>query len=271
MSRCYPLPRDSQLARLKQTVKRSPLGGIWVSRRFQAYGVGLERTGTTFLARIFGKEYRSFHEAEWERLIELHTGESPLSNECSGLREWLRERDRALRLEFESSHLLGSVAPALADEFPGSKFIVTIRHPRAWLRSVTDWQLNRDVLKPESPWRPLFDLYYGTSGDYDSPVLKRYGLYTLDGYLQYWTSHYRQILDGVPPDRLLLLRTENLSQSLGRISEFVGIPEDHLRAETGRSNRNPKRHDMLEHIDSALLEEKIQRHCGALLNEFSMR
>jgi hypothetical protein len=269
-NKCYPLPGDSSIDRLKQKVKRSSIGEAFINRRFRVYGVGLERTRTTFLYRVFSGAYRADHEPDWEQFINLYTDTGKLSfpSGCSDLKEWLRERDRSLRLEFESSHLLGPVAPTLSGIFPKSKFILTIRHPRDWLRSVIDWELNQDVLDAESPWRPLFDAYYGTTDEYDSPVLRQHGLYPIDGYLRYWSLHYQRILDGVPSDRLLVLKTSELSQSVQRISDFVGVDGKSLKENEKKSNKNPKRHHILDEINDSLVETKINENCGGLVGKY---
>lgn len=264
--KCYPLPSNTRFGKFKDKARQTFLGDLLITRRFRAYGVGLERTGTAFLARVFGKGYRASHEPDWQELVKLHAADGSYPLGCSSLEEWIQIRDRTFRLEFESSHLLGPIVPELFKLFPESRFVVTIRHPKTWLRSVTDWQLNKDVLEPNSPWRPLFDQYYDTASSYDTSVLEEHGLYTLDGYLRHWSRHYQRILQAVPSHRVLLVKTPDLSQSLGRIAEFIGVDRDHLGNGSGKSNQNPERHAVLDEVDAELLEEKIQHHCGNLLD-----
>ena len=84
-------------------------------RRFQAYGLGVSKSGTTSLARVCLPRYRSAHEPEWREVMRfiLEVADGRRSEE--ELRRWVVERDARLRLEMDSSHLNSWLVEHLAE------------------------------------------------------------------------------------------------------------------------------------------------------------
>lgn len=258
---------------LKRYIKRQlyhPLKSLFVPRRFQAYSIGLERTGTTYLANIFKRHCRSCHEPEWEDLANKYLSVNQQLLSRYDLVEFLYQRDRFLRLELESSHVLAPFAGLLSEIFPRSKFILTIRHPLPWLRSVTDWQLNNDVLMSNSSWKPLLDVYYGSSKQYLVPELKELGLYTLDGYLERWARHNEMVIRQVPESRLLVVKTNDLSRSKDQIADFLEIPSSLISLPDRYMSNKPnlERHNVVDEINEELLSYKLEEHCKSLMDRY---
>jgi hypothetical protein len=260
-------------ARVRRSLKRSWLGDLVIRRHFHAYGIGIERTGTTFLSSVIQQHYRAQHEIEWYFLADMFANEDVADE--SEVRRWLRERDRTLRLEFESCHLLGPFTDHLADLFPEAKFILTVRHPRTWMSSVTNWALNHDVLRPDGPWRPVMDRYYADPTDPVGEICRPNAwsdtnLYSIDGYLSGWARHNRHVLSNVPGERLLIVPTTELSNRLEDIALFLDL--DRPLTATLRTNRNQnrKKHDLLAPLDDDLLQNKIDAYCGPLISRFDL-
>ena len=94
-------------------------------RRFQAYCVGLPKSGTSSIAGIFSG-YVSCHEfmvrETVEHLIRFNRGE--LSDRQ--MRSFVRRRDTLGLLEMDSASFNGAYLDFLRDEFPSAKFIFTI-------------------------------------------------------------------------------------------------------------------------------------------------
>lgn len=259
--------------RLRRSLKRSFLGDLMVSRRCHAYGIGIERTGTTFLASVFNESYRAQHEIEWYFLADVYAGKHDLDEH--EIRQWLRDRDRTLRLEFESCHILGPFVEYLVDLFPEAYFILTIRHPRPWLSSVTNWAVRHRVLRPDGPWKPVMDRYYADPDAPDSPIYRPdawrgTNLYSVDGYLQGWSRHNRHVLEHVPDDRLLVIPTPELSERLDDISDALGLNTKLTATTRTDRNRNEKKKDLLAPLDDQRLTEKIDAYCGDLIERFNL-
>ena len=104
-------------------------------REFQVYCVGAPKTGSTSLWSMFSYSFRATHEPDVAGTNPLVI--SWLDNKVGRLEleKALRERDRNLGLELESSHLLGYVSDVIADIFADAKFLITIREPYSWLES----------------------------------------------------------------------------------------------------------------------------------------
>lgn len=234
-------------------------------RAFQLYGVGAPKTGTKSVAAIFGA-YRSAHEARYSRFPALLRARfaGDLPDEVA--RRWLRQRDARLWLECEAAHPLAWFARPLAQEFPDAKFLLTVRDCHSWLNSVLDQHLNTP-----RPATNLRDLYYGGHGDPVEEVLAELGEYPLSAYLSYWARHNAEVLDGVPPDRLLVLPTQRLSRSIARIAEFTGADAGLLRAGRTHTHRAPTNHDVLSRIPRASFLAAAEKWCRPVIDRLSGR
>lgn len=258
---------------LKKAIKRSPLWPVLRPRRLHAYNLGAGRTGTTTVADIFSPSYRSAHEPmarETIGLLEQYWRGELTPEEA---REALRARDRVRRIEFESSPFLGPFADLLPRIFPDAKFLLTVRSPRAWLRSNLDKCVNSPRSEVGTHWVTLRDLFFGPPPDeYPEPeaALAQHDLHSLSGYLEYWSRHNEHVLDSVPGDRLLVLWTSELSDATSRIAGFLDVDEGEL-ARPERRNRAPERHGVLDRVDDGYVDELISRHCAETLRRLEDR
>ena len=239
-------------------------------RRIRVYCVGLERTGTTHISSLFSK-YRVWHEPDVSCLLPVHREEQMPSA------AWLRSRDRALRLEVESSHLLGPIVGALAKTFPQSTFICTAREPVSWVRSVWRWTypdmpgMRHNAERTEAHkswaammhtnWHAMMNAYYG-GHEHQSEILKECGLYSLKGYFSKYASHYRGILESVPSDRLLVVRTASLSERISQIAKFVDVKESTLTPPEKRVNRSTSKSAPFDAVEDALIKSQADKYCG---------
>ena len=99
-------------------------------------------------------------------------------------------------------------------------------------------------------------------------LLRRHGLYQLDGYLGYWKRHNTTVLDSVPADRLLVVRTDRLTQEAFGVADFAGLPRDTVQLAKSHTFRNPEKFHILDQIEPHYLEEKIGWHCAPLISRF---
>lgn len=235
-------------------------------RRFRAYCVGTAKSGTHSLADLFALRYRSAHEPESDLLIQtvLSWKGKQADRRCKA--QFVRTLDRRLRLEMNSSQLNLFFLETLAKEFPAAKFILTIRNPYAFADSFINHQLNDP--RPDNPWRD-FRLGRGRLRHVrQERLLENLGLYTLDGYFSYWAQHNRQVLEAVPPQRLLVVRTDQISRRLADIADFVGVDPASLDSSRSHSFRTKRKHGVLARLAPEFVEEKAQMHCGRLMREY---
>ncbi len=244
---------------------RDWLKPIVYRRHFRAYCVGVPKSGTHSISRMFAAGHRATHEGRpgplAEKIFERAAG--TLGDDV--LVEWLRTRDRRLWLELEAAHPLHYFADLLATTWPDAKFVLTVRDPYSWVNS----EINQNLASPdEGVWYELRLHRYAhrnaefTAGD---AALERPGLFPLTAYLQYWNEHNRFVLDSVPAERLMVVPTSKIKERRFEIAEFVG--GDPNRLDVGKSHafaRPVKSFDVLTSVDRAYLDEMVAEYCGEL-------
>ena len=236
-------------------------------RRFQAMCVGTAKSGTHSMAGIFGREYSAAHEPEHRVMIDaiLARQDGEVSREQLG--EMLLERDRRLDLEMDSSQLNGHLIDLLVELFPEAKFVLTIRDVYSFVNSAIDHHVAHGG--GSEVWRRINRVKFGgfEHGRYDGP-LGEVGAFPLAGYLSYWVRHNQGVLDLVPAERLLVVRTNEIGESFPSIADFVGIEADTL--DVGRAHEYPavRKLNLLGRLDSAFVEECVKKTCGGLMGKY---
>lgn len=249
--------------------KRRVLGPDRV-RRTRLYCVGIGKTGTHSIARMFTRNVRSAHEPERLELAEkiLAWHNQRLSQQ--EMTKWILERDRRLALEVDSSMLNIDILPIVLREFRDARFLLTIRDCYTWCNSIINEMLrSADRITPvlnemaSSRYQPhLFEHAP------EELLLKEKGLYTLAGYFTYWAKHNSTILDTVPPERLLVVRTDQIGKRAFEIADFAGLPPHAVRVERTHEYKNPAKQDIIRQIDRNFLQAKVEQHCRPLMTRF---
>jgi hypothetical protein len=240
-------------------------------RRFHAYCVGAPKTGTMSIAGLFTDHYRVAHEPEPEPMVALigrHRSGAATEKE---IRSVLRARDRRLRLELESSNPTSYFVSDLVELFPDARFILTIRDCYSWTDSYIDHQLNLPIEPGEDAfWGTMRDAYLATGRAHEpgEEVLAERGTYPLAGFLGYWADHNRKVLDAVPPDRLLVIRTPEIGRHIDDIAAFLDVPADTLNHDRAHLHTAPRRHGILDRIDPELLERQVDSLCRDLMDRY---
>ena len=182
------------------------------TRQFHCYVVGTMKSGTTSLGRILKPYYNTAHEA-LPRQSCITTAlflQGKVNKEK--FEKYIRVRDKFLNLELESSWFLVDWIDILVAAFPNAKFILPIRDPYSWLGSMVNQEFatNADVRK--SYWKILFNEYFkdDDAEDEDLPLLEK-GLHYVSAYLKHWYYHHTKIIEIVPSERLLLIKTSELN------------------------------------------------------------
>lgn len=227
--------------------------------RFQAYTVGLPKTGSTSLASVFGA-FRTRHEWQMLTLVDagIARGEGRIDDEAF----WAATRDRlvppVLEMDAATSHHL--YADALATRFPHARFVHVIRDARSWANSMLDmgWRMRRARARlgmGAEDWAAASLMYAGAAVTVDDGIadggheadagdlaLAREAA-LLPGLLATWHRHMRAVPAAIPHERRLTIRLEELSDSWPAIAAFVGADQELLRPERDRERRAPARFD----------------------------
>lgn len=187
--------------------------------------VGLAKAGTHTLAEMMAGSLRSAHEPEPAELLAALPRARAGRIAASEMRELFRARRRRLRLDLESSHLLGSFVVHLLDTFDDARFVLLVREPRDWINSMINDQLYVRATPSYPMWRVVYEQYLGGEGG-RFPAAERslaeLDLHPLRHYVSFWTEEITAIMDAVPGDRLLVVPTARLSDEAATIARFLG-------------------------------------------------
>lgn len=227
------------------------------------YVVGAAKTGTHSIASMFDHTVRARHEPGAAALIRVILRPPPEAL----LLELVRSRGRRLGLDVDSSQLNAFILPQLLEAFPDARFLLTLRDCYSWLESLINASLGRPV--PE-PWLAFRDYRFRRPEAHppEERALQQRGLYTLDGYLSYWARHNNDVLARVPPQRLMVVRTDEITARAEEIAAFAGLDSRCLRQERSHTNESSARFHVLREIPEAHLEAKVDQHCRSLMERF---
>ena len=248
-------------------VKRFILGPRRV-RRVQLYGVSLGKSGTHSIAKMFSHNVRARHEPQAPQLIDKvvdwHSGRIS-EQEMAG---WLRARDRELALEVDSSGINLQILDILLREFPNARFVLAIRDCYSWTNSRMNGDLNAFT---SGAWHKWARFVYGDGPFIHAPeekVLKDGGIYTLDTYLSSWAARNGLALAKIPPERLFVVRTDQIRARAFDLADFAGLPHRVVRLHRTHEFRNPGKIPIIRQIDRDFLERKVEQHCRRLMTRF---
>jgi len=237
-------------------------------RRFHAFSIGLAETGTHSLQAIFD-DYRTWHEPRMVRFMEIVRRRSEGDLTDSEARDILRGLDRRMWLELNSSYINHFLLELLIEEYPQARFIFTIRDCYSWLDSMFNQFLGRDP----ADYELQFKRWYGDSMTKEvhkdeERVLEEHGLWPLDGWLRFWNEHNSNVLNLVPSDRLLIVRTPDIRDDIPRMADFLGVPVDTLIASRSHEHKAAKKFGLLSKIDGEFLSECVDKNCKDLMERF---
>lgn len=227
----------------------------------RVFGVGAAKTGTHTIGALFADRVRAAHEADAQALIRLHLDRVDTGRDAT-LHRFLLDRDRSRRLRIDVSQVYVYLVDDLETLFDDARFIVTVREPVDWLRSIIDDSLRRDT----SPvWKRFRTYRFGEPTDHPAPEdeLARNGLHTISGYLGYWQFALTTVLDRIDPSKLLIVRTGDIDRDVARIAAWCGIATESTDAfRSARRYQNPTRSGVLERVDRLYLSTLVERLAG---------
>lgn len=237
------------------------------TRKFHAYCVGTPKSGTHSMAGLLSN-YKSQHEPAKEKYINLALQFLSGSITINVLRNSLIDIDNDLCLEMNSSNLNEFFIDLFLLEFPEARYILTVRDCYSWMDSYINNQMYWQV--PQY-WKQVRDLRFRPdlySHANQEKILEQHGLYTLDGYFSYWARHNEKILISVPSNKLLIVKTSEISESIKLIADFLGILAENIQVSRSHSFKAAHKYGLLKNIPQKYLEEKAELYCANLMKKY---
>lgn len=225
----------------------------------RVFGVGPAKTGTHTLAQMFEDHVRSGHEADAQALIARFLQKAETGSP-EGLHRLLHRRDRLRKLKIDSSSVNAYILDDILEVFPDSRFVLTIRSPGSWLRSMADHSIKHNA---DPIWLKFRTFRFGPGNDHppEEQALAEAGLFPTARYLSDWSHCVGHALDVIPQDQLFVVKTSDLASKVTEIADFCGLPTD-IDAKTTHAYRNKFRSGVLETVDHTHLAEMLDTHAG---------
>jgi hypothetical protein len=237
-------------------------------RKFQAYCIGVPRTGTSSISGLFHDYYRSGHEVDSEDVLEYALDYREGKIGLKELERFVLERDERLYFEMDSSTHNYYLVPVLIRLFPDAKFLIPVRNIISWADSYLDYGINNrqgagtNVISPQRTRMNKYryaDLYEKYSV-WDKK-LEEYAMPSMEAHLLFYKKHYEKLFELIPENRRILYETRKLDQNIPRICTFLGINPSTLNLTKNRLNTRRKRHHMFANVDALFLKEKVEQYC----------
>lgn len=235
--------------------------------------IGMPKSGTTSIANLFSNGYRYEHEGERFKHVHKISSHHLKTISDSQYQKYLLGRAHRLWLDIESNCFLGYRPDIVYRAFPDAKYILTIREPYSWLNSIFDNNINFPVTKgyTEKLWHEFFFKPTHYKFPDEELILKESNLYPIDAYLNYWVNANKSAIDSIPSSQLLILNTNQISNKLTSIANFVGIKKDSLNKNRTRMNITEKKHNIIDLLDQRYVKNKIEKICGQFINTSSLK
>ena len=189
------------------------------------------------------------------------------------VRAELQRRSRRLALEVDVAGFLFPFAGDLARTFPDALFVLTIRNCFAWLESTYGLILNDPVLRDEraarSYWRDwLAALFPFSKGDYAMPeeaAIESRKLPPVRIAFRHWASANAGVIAAIPRERLLILRTDDLTTSVGALADFCGLEVGQLESKFANASARPR--NVLDEVPQDFLVRAAEEESAPLMAE----
>ena len=238
-------------------------------RRFDACCCGLSKTGTHSMAGLFAN-YRAEHHPDAHTRLKLAMAHLQGQVAAAVVTETLRRRNDLLQLEMESSTLAGTLIESMVAACPEKKFILTMRDVYSWCDSWLDHNINQ-AAKGSSLFAVLDQVRLRVKDfpptKWDAPLIV-HNLPPLACYFQLWAHHNAQVLHAVPKHRLLIVKTDEISDRIPDIAAWAGVSSSALRADQAWLFATAQKHRMLARFDPSYVRDTAQRFCGPLMKEY---
>jgi hypothetical protein len=229
------------------------------TRKVHLYCTGMFKSGTHSIHNIFKKYCRSEHEPDNIELMNLYFRIASGRLSKKKLEKIVAKREKRLYLEMDSCGFNYLILDQLLKLYPEAKFIHTIRAPYAWLDSWINHDLNHDFM--EITQRYFDENFMRDKIPYakEEKVLKYLNLPTIDGMLSYWQNKNLSVLKKVPNNKLLVVKTKDISGNLDAILKFAGLSKIQDSVDS-HAYKAKKKHHILDRLDEKFVQQKLDHY-----------
>jgi hypothetical protein len=167
-----------------------------------------------------------------------------------------------LEMDVSTSHHL--YVDALASRYEHARFIHVIRDARSWVTSMLDmgWRMRRARARlgiSAQDWQVASGFYADTAitieeqGSTDAALVP--------GLLATWQQHLDKMAQVLPPERTMVVRLSELSDSWEAVAEFLGADPSGLHLDTDRVRVAPVRFDRFL-VDPQVMHAAYEKTCA---------
>jgi hypothetical protein len=201
--------------------------------------IGNFKTGTVSLTALLGQKLRGAHEPHaylYSQGWLKHCIEAPSPD---AWKDFLISRNNSQHLDFEASGFLTLEAAILYELYPHTQFILSIREPISWVRSMLRHIIKNRAIIGHNYWEPAFKHYFATEAfPADERSLQEQQLFSIQSLLDYWKHSNQRAIQAIPTKQLLILDTKKLSNSIGQLETFMNWEINSL--ERSKTHLHPK-------------------------------
>lgn len=89
-------------------------------------------------------------------------------------------------------------------------------------------------------------------------------LYPIRSYLEFWKQHNQKIITSVNKDKLLIIKTQDISKSTSKITGFLNINESGIVHNSSHEFKAKGKHGILAKLDANFIYDTATEICGEL-------
>jgi len=245
-------------------------------RRLHANNVGLPRTGTESISGIFG-HFSAGHEVLEKETMRAITEYTSGRIDDAAFEQFVIDRARLENLEMDSSSYSSAYLPILVRRFPEAKFLFIICDCHSWLNSTIN--LTYEILA--NLFLPHWWIDYGTSLGLDvnpAAFSSQEGFChhledVVDGLLRYWATGNAKALANLPPERSLVLKTNEIASNIPATSILVSVPQNQLLFERSHlhktaRNKTARNFSLLDRLKPSAIQQSVDHYCRPLMEQY---
>ena len=228
----------------------------------KAFCIGQAKSGTASVYGLLANHYRAAHEPERAQLLDMILQEARGDIDANSLLSYLVSRDQRLNLDYDIAWANQFIAGHLLTAFPEARFIALVRNPYTWLPSIIGHLISREIPPAVRSFLDFWfkpELYPHTRHD---SALEAEGVYSIAAYLNAWRRHVDLFTNGIPRDRLLIIRTHELNDSRSELARFLRIPVDSLDTQKAHLNHGTWSGQLHEFVAKTYITDMISEICA---------